>query len=316
MLWTLGVTAAWAQYVPNPCAGAASQEECDSWYAHRAQPQGPRVIVVQAPATPRPVVQQGPYQEPVEDCAISADDVAVVRDRIAELRRIEGASIGVAAVGPRCQQGLDLALRTGPFLGVYRSQAPISHDAPCVAVLKPGVSGWELDPAGQCRGAVKMDGEIASTGASRVTSVGWWLPYGGTVRVQQDLGEGWSALVDVAWHPPKLWDVEYDRRYLGPDSDFTSSFRWLFGVDVGAGSLDGGYLGARAGFEAATPAGGMRPNEGIVQAVLGQRWIGPDRGVIQLGGGVQAALPIGARDEGPVVITPQVELRLGTASKR
>jgi len=149
----------------------------------------------------------------------------------------------------------------------------------------------------------------------RVITVAMWLPYGATLRVNQDLGDGIAAQVDVAWHPPKLWQVGYGDRFLGPDSKDTSSFRWLFGLEAGNGGLGGGFVGARAGFEAATPVGGFKPNEGIVMGVLGHRWIGPERAVFELSGGFQGAIPIGPHSDGAVVVSPVVDLRIGGGTR-
>jgi hypothetical protein len=261
----------------------------------------------------------------VSDCSLTTADVTEVRQELQALRRRQGASIGVAAEGPGCQGVLDEALRTGPFLGVYRSDIPTDPDQSCVAVLRAAPDGWAIDPMGACRSEAMVGPGASQTTQttpakdpepSRVFTVAMWLPYGATFRINQDLGDGIAAQVDVAWHPPKLWDVGYGDKFLGPDSKNTSSFRWLFGLEAGDGGLGGGFVGARAGFEAATPVGGFQPNEGIVMGVLGHRWIGPERAVFELAGGFQGAVPIGSHsDNGSVVVSPVVDLRIGGGTR-
>jgi len=336
MLLELGFTVAFAQ--EDPCAGAAPEDQCELRYAHRAlPPPGTVLILPQSDLSPvyedlyddAPMVDIAPalpaaalHPRQVADCALTSADVTEVRQELQTIRRRQGASIGVAAQGPGCQGVLDEALRTGPFLGVYRADIPSDGDAACVAVLRAAPDGWAIDPTGSCRsevasGAGDMTPQaMQSPESTRVISVAAWLPYGGTIRFNQDLGDGIAAQVDLAWHPPKLWDVGYNSRFLGPDSKNTSSFRWLFGLEAGDGGLSGGFVGARAGFEAATPVGGFQPNEGILMGVLGHRWIGPQRAVFELAGGFQGSIPIGPQaGRRAVVVTPAIDLRVGGATR-
>jgi len=342
MLLEVGFAVAFAQ--EDPCAGAAPEDLCEIRYAHRALPPPGTILITPspgvlpdygpdvdlAPAIPSysrsldaPTVSLHPRE--VADCSLTTADVTEVRQELQALRRRQGASIGVAAQGPGCQGVLDEALRTGPFLGVYRSDIPTDPDQSCVAVLRAAPDGWAIDPMGACRGEAVASLGAAPAGVasqamrdpepSRVFTVAMWLPYGATFRVNQDLGDGIAAQVDVAWHPPKLWNVGYGDRFLGPDSKNTSSFRWLFGLEAGDGGLGGGFVGARAGFEAATPVGGFEPNEGIAMGVLGHRWVGPERAVFELSGGFQSAIPIGQHSQRAVVMSPVVDLRIGGGTR-
>jgi hypothetical protein len=265
------------------------------------------------------------------DCALEEADYYEIRTALRELRLAEGGSVGVMAEGPACGRALDSVIRNGPFLGVHRVEGVTPED-PCVAVLQPGPRGWALGLAGECRSmpatgpvaritaepAVPQSALISTSdlGPSRIVSFAWWLPYGVSVRLDQDLGRGVSALVDYAWHPPRLWSDQFDfGDTLGPTNVDTSTMRFLGGFDLTHESMRGTFFGARAGVEASTPPEGMLAQYGIVSFVAGRKWIGTGGVTAQLGGGVIAEIPIGL---GPTKETlgPVAELRLGFANRR
>lgn len=237
------------------------------------------------------------------DCSLSEPDYYQLRDELRTLRRGEGESIGVVAEGRECERALDAVIRNGPFIGVHRVGDERVQDQ-CVAVLRPGAGGYSLATFGECR--------ASPSGPSRMVSVGWWLPYGGTVRWNEDLGYGLSLVLDGGLQGVIGGEDPFD---LGESTTprTTSSIRGLVGIDIAREHLDGTYVGARGGIEAGLTTTGPEPEMALVSFVLGRKWI--TNGVAaQLGGGVVTEMPLGGGPR-PGVVYPTAELRIGLANR-
>jgi hypothetical protein len=241
------------------------------------------------------------------DCELSESDYFTLREEIRDLRRSQGSTIGIAAEGSGCQQALDAVVRNGPFLGVRRIEADQPGDRyqeQCVAVVRPGPDGYQVDPVGSC--------QADSSGVTRIISVGYWMPLGASVRLNQDMGRGVSSVVDLGWQAPDLGVNPFDLGSNLPPSGDSSKVRGMLGFDLARNGLMGSYIGFRGGVEYTTPAptiGPVNATSGLVSFVLGHKWVG-DGIAAQVGGGVLAAIPLGNGPE-PEVLYPTVELRLG-----
>lgn len=238
------------------------------------------------------------------DCSLSEPDYYQLRDELRTLRRGEGESIGVVAEGRECERALDAVIRNGPFLGVQRVGEERTPDQ-CVAVLRPGAGGYSLATFGDCR--------ADASGPSRMVSVGWWLPYGGTVRWNEDIGYGLSLLFDGGIQGVLIGGEDpFD---LGESTEprSTSSVRGMVGLDIANGELAGTYVGARGGMEAGLTTDGPVPEIALVSFVLGRKWI-TNGFAAQLGGGVTTEMPLGAGPR-PGSLYPVAELRVGVANR-
>jgi hypothetical protein len=228
------------------------------------------------------------------DCQLSTQDYYDRRRELRGLRRGEGESIGVAAEGEQCERALDDVIRNGPFLGVHRVE-PGATDQ-CTAVLRPGSydRGYTLTQVGDCRSD--------ASGPSRMVTP--WLPFAGagddgqgvgvSGRWNEDLGRGFSGLVDVAFGTPSLGDEPID----GTPIVVTDAplLRALGGVDLAREGLRGGYFGVRGG------------------AVMGHKWVGNGLSA-QIGGGLTTEIPIGLGPS-PAWTSPVLEARVGLANRR
>ncbi|MEZ4241070.1 MAG: hypothetical protein R3F59_33895 [Myxococcota bacterium] len=242
------------------------------------------------------------------DCQLSESDYYALREEIRDVRRGEGTSIGIAAEGARCQQALDAVIRNGPFLGVRRVEDDVEgpYHEQCIAVVRPGPDGYRVDRTGSCH-------DTGGSSPSRFVSVGYWMPLGASVRLNQDLGRGVSSVLDLGWQAP---DLGVDPMHLGenlPPGGDSSKVRGLAGFDLARNGLMGSYVGFRAGVEYTTPAvSAAHATAGLVSFVLGHKWIG-DSIAAQVGGGVLAVIPVGNGPE-PESLYPAVELRLGATN--
>lgn len=238
------------------------------------------------------------------DCSLGEADYYELRDELRALRRGEGESIGIMAEGPACTQALDDVLRNGPFLGVHRVEDAPAEDQ-CVAVVRPGAGGYSVATFGKCR--------ADTSGPTRMVSAAWWLPYGGTVRWNEDFGHGVSLLVDGGVQGVLGGEDPFDLGSIGTPRE-TSSVRGMVGIDFAKGSLDGAYVGARGGVEAGLTTDGPIAETALVSFVIGHKWISNGFGA-QIGGGVVTEMPLG---QGPRegVIGPVAELRIGFANRQ
>ncbi|MEQ1505339.1 MAG: hypothetical protein ABMB14_24115 [Myxococcota bacterium] len=276
------------------------------------------------------------------DCALSEADYYALRRDLRDLRRSEGASIGVAAEGAQCGRALEAVIRNGPFLGVHRASGAPDQ---CTAVIRPAASDGHAappmatiggvppaaTPAARAGYTLEVVGDCHSdlSGPSRFVSIGYWLPFGGSVRWDQQVSHGLSVVIDGGWQAVGLDAETYDLGSAGePVHD--PEFRGLAGFDLSRDGLRGGYVGVRAGAEWIIRAGSLDnaidagsveaapsrldPNVGIVSFVLGQKWISNGVG-FQIGGGLSTEIPLGLGPQ-PAWVTPVLELRGGLANRR
>jgi hypothetical protein len=246
------------------------------------------------------------------DCRLSESDYYDLRKELIELRRGEGSSIGVIAEGKQCEMALDTVLRNGPFIGVQRKELSGVESATsdtCTAVLRPAPDGYSLATFGDCR-------DPAMGGPSRMVSVGWWLPYGVSARWNEELGLGFSAVVDMGWQLPSQnspFDLSANTAPTGP----ATTLRPMLGFDLAPREFSGSYLGFRTGFEVPLimDSDPFDPALGLVSFLAGRKWMA-NGFALQAGAGGVAEIPMA--DVGPrfAVVYPTVELRVGFTNRR
>jgi hypothetical protein len=241
------------------------------------------------------------------DCRLSESDYYDLRKELIELRRGEGSSIGVIAEGKQCEMALDAVLRNGPFIGVQRVEQAKSDS--CTAVLRPAPGGYSLATFGDCR-------DPSMAGPSRMVSVGWWLPFGVSARWNEEIGAGFSAVVDMGWQLPAQntpFDLSANAAPTGP----ATTLRPMVGFDLAPLEFSGSYLGFRTGFEIPLimDADPFDPELGLVSFLAGHKWMA-NGFALQAGAGGVAELPM--NDTGPRMATvyPALELRVGFTNRR
>lgn len=290
--------------------------------AHAQEPIGHPPI-----GNPNQILVRHPYwAEPTQprDCSMSGDDYTELREALVSLRQMEGHSIGVAARGHQCSLALDTLIRNGPFLGVHRV-TPGETDQ-CTAVLGPGPGGFALSTIGDCSGP-HAEAHTDELYFNRVVSLAWWYPYGASVRWNEDLGDGFSLLLDIAWQLPEPGtrpdlsdDIEAGNRSTLTLGMRETAMRGLAGFDLSRDDLRGSFVGFRAGVESKLtdkgPESLLDPNTGIVSFLFGHKWISESHFALQLAAGAAAEIPM--RDVGPRPerLTPVIELRGGLAGAR
>lgn len=248
------------------------------------------------------------------DCSLTEEDYAELRRDLRELRREAGRPIGVAAEGERCEKAILDLMRNDPFLPVELvpsstlEVALSNHPDRCGAILSPPAdgSGYTLAPVGACDGMVQAGSRSSFT-------LAYVTPVGASARVNKHIGAGMSLLFDVAVGMNQVEDA-----HATPDEILAENmFRGLTGFDFAKQrGLRGAYVGLRGGVEGSfVDQGSFDFQQGIVEFVLGRKWIAAHGFMLQVGGGIGAEIPLG---EGPTpeTLVPVAELRLGKANTR
>lgn len=269
------------------------------------------------------------------ECVVEDHEYTEIWAKLREASLSEGHTIGVFAEGLSCERALDRAIRSGPFPGVER--VPRADVDRCVIILAPGPDGYSLRESTSCA-SPRAKAELSpagSPGPARLVSLGWWLPVGGTLRWDERLLGGLSAVFDLALGQPSLdaegrvspwwypdWEPSWNPKIV-TGSDFLWSSqrgRLLAGLDLRIGArretLAGPYLGARSGITW-IKVDDVRDTFGFDTTVLsvvgGHKWISDGLGG-QIGAGLQARSPLPGREGPALALSPVIELRVGLSS--
>jgi len=246
------------------------------------------------------------------DCSFTEEDYATLRRDLRELRREAGRPIGVAAEGSRCEKAILDLMRNDPFLPVELVPsstleiALTNNPDRCGAIVSPPAdgSGYSFDPIGACDGRVEAGSRSSFT-------LAYVAPVGGSVRLSKHVGAGVSLLFDVAVGLQEGTDA-----HATPDEILAQNvFRGLTGFDFAKQrGLKGAYAGLRGGVEGQFPEqGSFDFQTGIVEFVVGRKWISASGFMFQVGGGIGADIPLGLGPT-PETLVPVAELRVGKAN--
>jgi hypothetical protein len=150
-------------------------------------------------------------------------------------------------------------------------------------------------------------------GSRSALTIAYVAPVGGSVRVSKHVFAGLSILVDAAVGMKQTTDL-----HSTPDEILAQNmFRGLTGFDLAKQrGLRGAYVGLRGGVEGHVPEqGAFDLDTGIVEFVMGRKWIFASGFMVQFGGGIGAEIPLG---EGPTpeTLVPVAELRVGKANTK
>lgn len=246
------------------------------------------------------------------ECALTETDYATLRRELRSLRREAGRPIGVAAEGDRCERAVLDLLRNDPFLPVElvpRSTLEMAlSGAPdrCGAIVSPPAdgTGYELQALGACDGVVEA-------GSRSLFTLAYWAPVGASMRYNKHLGLGISMLFDAAFG---VHDA--DDPTANPDEILAENVvRGLVGFDLAKRpGLRGAYVGLRGGAEGHVADDALDLQTGLVEFVVGRKWIATHGLTLQVAGGIAARIPLG-NGPMPEELVPIAELRVGLANR-
>jgi hypothetical protein len=159
--------------------------------------------------------------------------------------------------------------------------------------------------------AEPSEGAVEAGSRSALT-VAYWAPVGASVRFDRHVAAGISVLFDAAAGVRDADDLDS----ATPDELLAENVvRGLAGFNFAKGpGLRGAYVGLRGGAEGHVGET-LELHTGIVEFVLGRRWIAVHGLTLQLGGGVAARIPLGVGPM-PETLVPIGELRVGLANTK
>lgn len=252
------------------------------------------------------------------DCVLTEEDYPILKRELRELRSQYGRPMMVSSDTPWCENALEAIAKNDPLLGIKvaeRSQGQSAREAvayglhqagqECGAVLQPvpgRVGDWELVEVGRCAVPVSPEDRLLTLGYWHTGS--WYAP-GVSLRWNEQVGEGFSFLVDGA--------VQLSLSPLTERGPL--SWRLMGGFDMAKSSLEGYYIGLRGGLQRMDEPGPTGEVEASVvgQGIMGRRWIW-DHTTMQLGVGGMVLVPEGTyTPDRRMTAGPMVELRMGLA---